>query len=261
MSHALLILKMWVIFQLDRPGLVCLVWFIFTSGFSVDILSKNLCLYFWKSSKIKAFLLYFSFCCVRPFWASKAFLCANTNEVLEQLLLRNITFWRTWNSVDVWPCSHPTSSCSRISSSLAHQSRPTDLRALLVGAPRILAPTSTRPPPDYYHYLLPQLPPIPADHTASRLPLTVDYYHASTNTDRSPPKLPPRDHHQHQRISSTIRLPPPIPECKQPLSVIELPKTTNMLANSLGLPALKSKSAKDRQTYKVAWLEQRHLHL
>ena len=157
---------------------------------------------------------------------------------------------------------HPKVS-SRISSSLAHQSRPTDLRALLVGAPKILAPTSTRPPPDYYHYLLPQLPPIPADHTASRLPLTVDYYHASTNTNRSPPKLTPRDHHQHQRISSTIRLPPPIPECKhkQPLSVIELPKTTNMLAISLRLPALKSKSAKDRQTYKVAWLEQRHLHL
>ena len=35
-------------------------------------------------------------------------------------------------------------------------------------------------------------------------------------TDHHQTKLPPRDHHQHQRISSTIRPPPPIPECCNP---------------------------------------------
>ena len=153
---------------------------------------------------------------------------------------------------------HPKVS-SRISSSLAHQSRPTDLSALLVGAPRILAPTSTRPPPDYYHYLLPELPPILADHTASRLPLTVDYYHASTNTNRSPPKLPPRDHHQHQRISSTIRPPPPIPECCNPCLLNYL-RPRICWPSPSGYQRWNLKVPKTDRPTKWHGLVQRHLH-
>ena len=186
MSHALFILKMWVIFQASFS--------LFDSflllDFQLRLFPKIFACVFGKVQRLKPF------CCISHFVALGLF--EPRKHFFVPILMKS------WSSFS-WGISHSEEHeflsmfdhvliqhpkvSSRISSSLAHQSRPTDLRALLVGAPRILAPTSTRPPPDYYHYLLPQLPPILADHTASRLPLTVDYYHASTNTNRSPPKI------------------------------------------------------------------------
>ena len=87
----------------------------------------------------------------------------------------------------------PPKVSSRIPSSLAHQSRPTTSARCSSARPE-----SWRPPPPDHHQTI-TITSYQNYHQyqqiTSRLPLTVDYYQASTNTKRSPPKLPPQDHH------------------------------------------------------------------